>query len=194
MYDRELAGRELELGVSGLLYESNLLMYDRETESLWVQATGEAVVGELLGKRLERMHMQVITFAELSRRYPDAQVLSKDTGYARDYETNPYSAYEESDELLFDVSVEDRRYPAKQHVWVFEVRDRSVAIPIDSLSGRTATKTIEGAVVAASRDGSIITIRVDGEKVPGFREMWFIWATFNQDDGIVWDPAKAGGT
>lgn len=192
MYDRKVAEEVLEFGVSGLLFESNLLMYDRKTESLWVQATGRAVVGGLEGTRLTIMPMQVITFDEIRKRYPDAQVMSKDTGYARDYETNPYADYEASEKLLFDVSVDDKRYPAKAHVWVFEAAGRSVAMPIDSLGSTPSTRTIEGRSVAASRDGNIITVKVDGKTVPGFREMWFIWATFNQRDGIVFDPRRPG--
>ena len=80
-------GDELEFGVSGLLYESNLLMYDRQTESLWSQSRGEAVVGECTGDELEIVPMQLLTFEELSEKYPDALVLSNDTGYSRDYDT-----------------------------------------------------------------------------------------------------------
>jgi hypothetical protein len=75
VFDRDVDGDVLEFGVSGLLYESNLLMYDRDTESLWSQSLGEAVVGEKTGAVLDILFMQLVDFATLADDYPDAQVL-----------------------------------------------------------------------------------------------------------------------
>lgn len=191
MFDRSVDGEVLEFGVSGLLYESNLVMYDRATESLWSQSVGEAIAGEHTGKRLDLVFMQVIDFGELKERYPGARVLSVDTGHDRDYWRNPYSGYEDTERTYFPVTVEDRRYFAKDLFWVFWLDgDTSVAIPMGSIEEMRAMTDIDGKRVSVMRDGGEIDVSVDGESVPGYVEMWFSWATQHADDGTVWDPAK----
>jgi len=171
--------------VSGLLYESNLLMYDRQTESLWSQSRGEAVVGELTGADLEIMPMQLLTFEELAEKYPDAVVLSKDTGHSRDYDNNPYGGYEKSDSLFFDVSVRDARFPTKEPMYVFEIGEMSYAFQYFEVPEGGTTVEVGGSMVEISGDGAEVFVFVDGERVPGYVEMWFSWATQHQNDGEV---------
>jgi hypothetical protein len=185
VFDRRVDGEVLEFGVSGLLYESNLVMYDRGTDSLWSQSRGEAVAGSYTGTRLELVPMQFLTFEEVARSYSGVRVMSDDTGYNRDYHGNPYAGYEEDEDLMFPVSVQDERFPAKQLMYVVRVGDTSVAFALDRL-GQNASATIAGRSLAATRENGEIVVEVDGEAVPGYVEMWFSWATQHQDDGHVW--------
>jgi hypothetical protein len=178
-------GDELEFGVSGLLYESNLLMYDRQTESLWSQSRGEAVVGERTGDDLEILPMQLIIFEELQEKYPDALVLSKDTGHVRDYENNPYRSYEGSDSLYFDVTGEDARFPNKEAMYVFEIGETSYAFPYSEVPESGATLELDGHTVEVSGEGGEVFVFVDGQRAPGYVEMWFSWVTQHQEDGEV---------
>lgn len=107
--------RELDFGVSGLLYNSDLLMYDRQTEGLWSQIPGKAITGTLAGTRLERLPVIHLTWAEWKKQYPDSLILSKDTGYNRDYSRAPYSGYEKTERLYFPVSKRDWRQ--RQRWW-----------------------------------------------------------------------------
>ena len=173
--------------MSGLLYESNLLMYDRTNESLWSQSRGEAVVGEFLGTELELLPMQTLSFADVKANHPDALVLSRDTGHTRDYQRNPYAGYEDNDTLFSDVSVTDTRFATKEPMYVFAAGDTSVAFPYESLSAEGATTKIGGHTIEATRDGSEIYVTVDGEPAPGYIEMWFSWITQHQEDGKVWE-------
>jgi hypothetical protein len=103
VFERTVDGEVLSFGTSGRLYNSNLVMYDRSTRSLWSQFTGEAIVGDRLGTTLERLPTQVIAFADLAETHPDAQVLSRDTGHERPYGDNPYVGYDTAAEpFLFD--------------------------------------------------------------------------------------------
>ena len=103
VFERTVDGEVLDFGTSGRLYNSNLVMYDRATRSLWSQFTGEAIVGERLGTTLERVPMQIVSFSELAARRPDAEVLSRDTGHRRPYGDNPYVGYESAESpFLFD--------------------------------------------------------------------------------------------
>ncbi len=90
MYDRRVNGRLLTFGVSGKLYRDNLVLYDRETDSLWSQLRSEAIAGSLTGVALEALPATVTTWADWQRRYPNTRVLSPATGYPRDYRSDPY--------------------------------------------------------------------------------------------------------
>ena len=98
-FDRrvETAGGErvLEFGVSGLLRHSDLVMFDRQTETLWQQFTGEALVGDLVGTTLTVLPAQIVSFAQAREAAPDAPVLSRETGHRRDYGRNPYAGYDD---------------------------------------------------------------------------------------------------
>lgn len=94
VFDRRAAGRTLDFGVSGLLRESDLVMYDRQTDSLWQQITGEAIVGELTGAKLALLDSKTLSFEEFARQYQTGTVLSRETGFDRAYGRNPYTGYE----------------------------------------------------------------------------------------------------
>ena len=85
----------LEFGVSGMLRNSDLVMYDRQTETLWQQFTGEALVGDLVGDTLRVLPAQIVSFAQACEAAPEAPVLSRETGYDRDYGRNPYAGYDD---------------------------------------------------------------------------------------------------
>jgi hypothetical protein len=187
VFDREVDGEILSFGVSGKLYESNLLMYDDKTESLWSQAMGEAVVGDMTGTKLALVKMLMLTFAEVRNKFPDAQILSVKTGYQRDYGRNPYEGYDRTEALYFPISVQDKKFFAKEMMYVFEVEGKSVTFPVRDLGEKEITKTIKGKSVSARRDGNAINVSVDGQTVAGYYEMWFSWVTHHKRTGIVWN-------
>jgi hypothetical protein len=191
VFDRNIDGNTLTFGVSGLLYESNLLMYDTKTESLWSQAKNEAVVGDFTGTRLTVLPLQLLTLGELKVKYPDVEVLSSETGFSRNYGGNPYSGYEENDTLYFPVSVSDERYPTKEIMFVVPLEDISVAIPQLKLKDKqTYEFQVKDKEFTISREGGELTTTFNGESKAGYYEMWFSWATHHKDDGVVLDPEK----
>jgi hypothetical protein len=108
VFESTIDDQVVEFGVSGYLYESNMIMYSREdSESLWSQSLGRAVVGDRLGQELEHYPFQLMSYGDAKSRYADARVLSTDTGHSRNYDNNPYAGYEDSEELIFPVSVDD---------------------------------------------------------------------------------------
>ncbi|PSO50761.1 MAG: hypothetical protein BRC31_07200 [Actinobacteria bacterium QS_5_72_10] len=94
-FEHTLDGEVVEFGTSGRLWRSNLVMYDRATRSLWLQFTGEAIVGARVGDQLERLPLQMAAWGDVAQRWPDAEVLSRDTGHDRPYGENPYVGYDE---------------------------------------------------------------------------------------------------
>lgn len=94
VFDRVVAGEPTTFGTTGKLHYSDLVMYDRTTESWWQQLTGEGIVGDRTGYQLTFLHSQVIAFSDFKARYPEGQVLSRATGFARNYGVNPYVGYD----------------------------------------------------------------------------------------------------
>ena len=126
-------GLDVTFGVSGLLYFSNMLMFDDTTFTLWAQLTGEGAVGDLAGDRLVRYPAQLVGFAEARLAEPDALVLSRDTGFNRTYGRNPYVGYDDigSPAFLFQ-GPSDGRLQAKERVITVDGAE-PVAYPFDHL-------------------------------------------------------------
>lgn len=113
-------GQILEFGTSGKLYNSNLVMYDRTTNSLWSQAMSQGIVGKLAGIKLERIPFDVAYWKEWKHLFPDSKVLSIDTGSTRPYGADPYGDYYTNGDVLFPVLNRDDRLGLKEIVVGFE--------------------------------------------------------------------------
>lgn len=129
VFDRRRDGKLYSFGVSGMLRHSDMGMHDRQTESLWQQITGEAIVGTLTGKRLRLLSSPMVSFKTFRESFPQGKVLSRDTGHSRPYGETPYVGYESGrrqaagrrsglkplDRLLvFSLDTETRAYPLFQ--------------------------------------------------------------------------------
>ncbi|MCH8893443.1 MAG: DUF3179 domain-containing protein [Chloroflexi bacterium] len=133
-FKRTLEGRVFDFGVSGNLRNSDLIMWDRQTQTWWQQLTGEAIIGELAGHRLEFVPASIISWADFKAANPDSLVLSRNTGFDRPYGSNPYSGYDRVDRppFLFDGDLDERLLP-KERVAAFEVGGVSAAFPFRRL-------------------------------------------------------------
>jgi hypothetical protein len=122
VFDRRLDGQTLGFGVSGLLRNSDMIMYDLFTESYWQQFTGEAIVGEFTGKTLTAVPSQIISFEQLKNSYPRAEVLSRETGHNRRYGMNPYVGYDDIDQtpFLFKGDIDGRLPPNEKVIAIKE--------------------------------------------------------------------------
>jgi hypothetical protein len=119
VFERIINGNEVEFGTSGKLYNSNLLMYDRWTESYWSQALGTAVTGELTGMQLKTIPFDVITWGDWKKLHPDTLVLTTDTGHLRSYATDPYGDYYTDPRIIFPVEYSDDRILPKEIILGF---------------------------------------------------------------------------
>lgn len=145
-----VGGKLLDFGTSGKLHNSNLLMYDRQMNSYWSQALGEAVIGPLTGTKLTFVAARILSWGEWKAAYPDGLVLSTDTGISRPYGTNPYVNYDgQPQPFLFDGRV-DPRLPAKEQVLGIG-GPTPIAIPFSLLAARSSG----GATVVQGAFGGI---------------------------------------
>lgn len=192
-FKREINDVSVEFGVSGKLYNNNLLMYNRPNnkireESLWSQQLGEAVVGPLTGTKLEQIVVDTITFSDWKTKYPDTKVLSTDTGASRNYNVNPYGSYEFDQEIIFPVTNKDGRLPRKTKVYGVEVNGKFKAYPVERLKrGETITDTVGGQTIIITIDqGGRVRMKggESGKEISWQISFWFSWAAFHPDTEV----------
>jgi len=200
-FDRRVDGEVRDFGVSGLLRESDLILYDYQTTTLWQQLTGEAIVGTDAGKRLRFLPAQLVAFEDARAQYPDALVLSRQTGFNRAYGSNPYAGYDDIESgTIFPTSFEDDgRLPAKAQVLTVELGDQAVAIPFDRLADEVVVHATVGGIpiVALWQPGT--NAALDARDIPDGRDIGAAGAfraevdgsaiTFEARDGAIYDTA-----
>jgi len=136
VFDRRVDGKLLDFGTTGRLRHSDLVMYDRQTETWWQQATGEAIVGTMTGTRLVPLQAQMVAWRDAKAEHPNAVVLSRETGFHRPYGQNPYTGYDGANKGPFKAFFQgepDRRLPAMERVVTIDRQDVSVAYPFSRL-------------------------------------------------------------
>ena len=158
VFDRRFEDQVFEFGVSGLLRNSDLIMYDRTTESLWQQFTGEGIVGDLTGEQLTFLPSSLISYADFRAAYPEGVVLSRDTGFNRSYGRNPYEGYDSigSTPFLFRGPA-DGRLEAVERVVTVSLNEAGVdvAYPLSILA--------EAGVINDSQGGQdLVVFHTDG--------------------------------
>lgn len=189
-YRRKLGDRILEFGVSGLIHNSNFLLYDRATESLWSQFDGRALSGPLANSRLERVRTRQESLESWLERAPKARVLVRPEPKRFDYRYSPYSRYWVEDKIPFPVDSRDDRYHAKELVLGVRARNRSRAYlgSILTRAGGSAIDEFEGHRIRIEYDSDLGIFRY---RVPDSLEVteayWFAWKA-HQPDTEVWQP------
>lgn len=185
VFDRRYGDETLTFGVSGLLYQSDVLMYDHQTESLWSQLKMESVAGEKVGTQLKWLHSEYTTWKAWREEYPETEVLAPDPGSRRDYSRNPYSGYEHMSRTYFPVPKHRDELPNKE--WVVGVVINGVpkaypVIQLEKLGGRPLADTVGGKSVRVvydpERQWPKVTEAESGEAIPHVSVFWFAWQAF----------------
>lgn len=146
-FDRTVDGQVLDFGTTGRLRFSNLIMYDRQTETWWQQASGEAIVGEMTGEQLEFLPAPIIAWEDFKAENPSGTVLSRDTGYSRRYGQNPYAGYDSIDSrpFLYQGPPPDGQLPPMARVLTVDLDGDAVAYPYQTLQEeRVINDTVGG--------------------------------------------------
>jgi len=184
----EIGGERLQFGVSGLLYNSDVLFYDRQSESLWSQIKRQAISGFYKETKLEQLPSEHSTWANWRRANPTTQVLDQNQGFSRNYKDDPYLGYEKTKRLFFKVA--GRKRQEYQRVLGLVDGDQALAIPFSELrkqmldefsltfAGRTLTIQWDQATNTATAKG------VDGQVQVHTIAFWFAWAAFHSDTAI----------
>ena len=177
-------------GVSGLLYNSDMLLYDRQTLSLWSQILGRAISGKLKGNYLKMLPLEHTSWLDWKIKHPDTLVLSDNTGFSRNYSNSPYGNYAQSLSLYFPISNKDRRYHPKEMVVGLQYKGHYKAYPFIELAktkqpffmDEIAGDKIE--IRFSSRHRSANIYLESGETVPSVTSYWFAWFAFHPDTEV----------
>lgn len=180
-------------GVSGLLYNSDVLMYDRKTESLWSQILGQAISGPAKGARLETIPVSNTNWEIWRQRYPGTKVLSPETGYGRNYDRDPYADYRRSGRLWFPVAAKDRRLKPKSMVVGIDLDGQFKAYPLDELpdAKTSVDDSFAGQKLTVKYDKSSASANVfdaTGTEWPSVTLFWFAWVAFHPDTEVYVSP------
>lgn len=135
-FERQVGDRVLDFGTTGRLRYSNLIMYDRQTETWWQQADGLAIAGDLTGTQLAFYPAAIVAWSEFTQAYPEGKVLSRETGFVRDYGRNPYEGYDDvnSSPFLYQGPPTPGRLLPMARVLTVDFSGEAVAYPYDTLA------------------------------------------------------------
>ena len=184
----------LNFGVSGLLYNSDVLMYDKQTNSLWSQLMMEAISGSMKGSKLIFIESENTNWAGWLAQHPDTKVLSTNTGHSRNYNKDPYDGYTLTGTLYFPVSNESDLLPGKKQVLGIEVNGQYKAYSFSDLSKA-------GVLIKDSFNGVDFTISFDSpnrsakiikssQPIVYITTYWFAWYTFHPETALYELPTN----
>jgi hypothetical protein len=205
VFDRRVRGDTLSFGTTGNLRNSDLVMYDRQTESWWQQFGGDALVGRYAGTQLRALPGRIVAWREFERLHPRGLVLTRDTGFSRPYGKNPYAGYDDaSSPPFFPVAHSgDRRLSPKERVVFLERGDETVAVPFSALrrkrvirvtvSGhrlvvrwrRGVASALDSGLIPRGRDVGSAAVTENGKPVVFDQPFWFAVAAFRPATKIV---------
>jgi len=196
-FSSDINGQTLSFGVSGLLYNSDVLLYDRESESLWSQIAGKAVTGKYKGTKLTPLPLIHTTWSDWKRQHPSTRVLSRNTGYTRNYDRDPYNGYQNSRSIYFPVlNKAPSRYHPKERVLGLTLGDSHKAYPYIELNknnNNRFTDSFNGKTFIIhwnKEEQSGHVTNSEGEIVPTVQAFWFAWYAFHPDTKLF-SPSKA---
>ena len=190
VYQSTVGGKVLKFGVSGLLYNSDVLLFDRQTETLWSQILSKAISGPMKGQKLTMIPSSQTSWASWLKKQPNTKVLSTDTGFSRDYRRSPYGDYDQNTETYFPVSARSRAYHPKERVLGITINGKHKAYPFVEL-GKLGTNTLKDNFQGqnltinfdiANRDGEVLG--ANGKPLELVNSFWFAWYAFHQNTAV----------
>ncbi|VAW88587.1 hypothetical protein MNBD_GAMMA17-332 [hydrothermal vent metagenome] len=178
-----------DFGVSGLLYNSDVLLYDRKTESLWSQIRAEAISGPLAGQKLTRIPISHTSWDAWRKRHPATLVLSETTGFARDYHRDPYRGYVDSKGIYFPIKHQDPRFHPKSRVIGITIDGHSKAYPFSALAktngniiDKIGTHSIN--IRYSDTDQSAAAFDQHNNEIATITAFWFAWYAFHPETDV----------
>lgn len=195
VYDRRTPLGEREFGVSGLLYNSNVLMFDRggQPESLWSQVKTKGISGPAADKSLRSLPLELTTWKDWIARYPNTQVLSDQTGHRRDYQRNPYAGYFTNARLMFPVQPVSDVLPTKAPVlgvWTEDGTARAYPLSAFGDADRMLHDKVGGKdlTIAFNHEAKSLRVVEADEGIHWMYSLWFAWYAFHPETSIGGSP------
>ena len=182
MYARSVGEKVYSFGVSGNLWRDAMVMFDRETNSLWSHVTGECIEGEMLGKRITALNAVLVPYSEWVEQYPESKILAREGGSKA---ASHYAGYVESDRLgIFGTQAKRKELPQKEIIQGVAYENVSVAIVSSAFDKKESVEfTLAGQEFVARQDGSAVNVfkKLGDDKLepyPTTTAYWFGWVNF----------------
>ncbi len=187
--DRRMAGKTLEFGVSGLLHNSNVVLYDRTHQALWSQVGMEAISGPYVGQSLKHLPFDLVTFGDWRKQEDASRVANFETGHARNYGRNPYASYFRTNDLMFPVAQgAPQSLPPKTRVLGIRYNGHARAYPVDEVvrrpQGRLEDTLGGGTIVLEASSGETISVTKMPDDAKFTHTFWFAWSAFHPDTEV----------
>jgi len=210
VYERMFEGKAVDFGVSGMLLNSNLVLYDRDTKSLWSQFDGQALVGPRRGEQLKLYPSQLISWGDWVKKYPTTVVLSEDTGFDLPYDESPYGDYDTIADVYFPLEHADSRLDPKELIFGIVIDGQAKAYPeaelqkalrdeIPLIDSRLRSDVVlskndqfAGKTLRLTYDQKTFTVidEITKEPIPNTISYYFTWAAFYPNTQIYQSPQK----
>lgn len=190
--DRRMGDDTLEFGISGLLYNSNVLLYDRKHNALWSQVGLEAVSGPHAGESLKHLPWSITTFGQLKKTHPKASVVTTETGHRRNYARNPYARYFANDRLMFPVAHDDDRLRNKEPVVGVQVGNQTKAYAITQIvkgGGEVTDRLGDHRITLKADDAGNVSVVEAPAEARTVHTFWFAWVAFHPKTELYASPA-----
>lgn len=189
-FDAEINGTARSFGVSGLLYNSDMLLYDRQTESLWSQLMMQSISGQLVGEKLSMLPTENTTWEKWKQKHPATKVLSFDTGFNRNYDSNPYPNYDSSKSVYFPVRDQSPLFHPKELVVGIEIEGKFKAYPFSELKKSKygiVNDTFQNKKLQVLYDNvhnSTEVFDAFNRPIPAITNFWFAWYAFHPETEV----------
>ena len=188
-FDAHIGEEDRNFGVSGLIYNNDILLYDRESETLWSQIDKKAISGPLKGTEMEYVQTTHTTWKKWKEMYPYSQVLSNETEYTMDYNENPYGAYEQQNQVVFPLEHKDDRYHPKTWTLGIEAEGKFKAYPFEELRKTKGSihDTFAGKefVIRFNDNEHFVKIEnADKKEYLSVVMFWFAWVAFHPETEV----------
>lgn len=192
--DPLVKGERAEFGTSGKLWNSNLVMYDRKTNSLWSQVLAEAIVGEMTGAKLKILPSDQLLYGNWKKKFPNGEVLSRDTGATRIYGFSPYGDYFSVTNIALSLaSPSDKRLPNDAFVFGIVVNGKAKAYNFESIKAKGIVEDIfQDTKIILRYDPELEVVRMfkkltDGtdERINPISGFWFSWAVAHPETELL---------
>lgn len=182
VFDRVIDGKTKSFGVSGLLYRSDVLMYDRESMSLWSQLGMKGVSNESIGKKLKWLPSEQLTWKAWKQKYPNGSVLSTDTGYNRQYSSQAYERYFASKNVMFPVPKLRNELEDKSKIVGVIINGVAKAYPLKLLQQKPLIQDIVAQqkinINYDEQNKSVVVTNQLNQSIPSVEAYWFAWQGF----------------
>ncbi len=188
VFERSIDGKEVRFGVSGLLYNSDVLMFDRLTKSLWSQLAMEAISGPMIGTPLTWLPSSQMTWEAWRERHPNGEALNTRTGFKRDYRRLPYQGYEDTHRTMFPYQGNRDEHNPKTWIAGVLVGGKAKAFPVEDVPTDRWVEDQVGETPVRFRyqpESGLFELENEaGKQLPVVQAYWFAWQAFYPDTEV----------